>query len=311
MLPWWAVALAAAVVIVLLIDAFVRNSVIGFVAMGLRVAVVLLIGWVAILWTDRMADRDRIDERLSIQARAAEMSSQAAAPGSPLACLDALAGESVETPCEKALFAAPETVAAATTYIAARLALLADILEYGERTNTGPEDIVPGLQASLGNDRFGVVAQVLASRDGCTAENCESFALFRDAGRIRANLQQHTFNGYVSRNSAAWSEQSQPASASAPAPVASIPIVPPTTGAISPLPPGFSLPSAASIPPVNIMTPEPTASTPPSAVAPQQAPPPARRPTTARKQTRSSSPTPSAPPPVQITPPAATGAPAR
>ena len=35
------------------------------------------------------------------------------APGSALSCLDELAGEAVETACEKAVFASPESVASA------------------------------------------------------------------------------------------------------------------------------------------------------------------------------------------------------
>ena len=41
-----------------------------------------------------------------------------------------MAGENVEAACEKALFAAPATVAAASSYVAARLTLLSDVVAY-------------------------------------------------------------------------------------------------------------------------------------------------------------------------------------
>ena len=48
-----------------------------------------------------------------LKLRAEELAAHALSPGSSLACLDALAGDSVETACEKALFASPANVAAA------------------------------------------------------------------------------------------------------------------------------------------------------------------------------------------------------
>jgi hypothetical protein len=319
MLPWWAVALGAAVVIVLVVDAVVRNSVLGFFALGLRVAIVVVIAWAAWLLIDRMAERERLDERLALQSRALSLTAQAVMPGSPLACLDATAGESVETSCEKALFASPETVATATSYTGARIALLADLIDYGARANADYEEIAPGLHAALASDRFGFVAQVLANRHSCTAESCDNLALFRDPGRIRANFQERTFSGYVARNSPTWNAQTTvPSSPVATTPVmgvpaAAAPMVPPTTGGISPVPPGFNLPSAASIPPVSIMTPEITGSPQPGAVSPSPEPvvPPVTRRPAAKTKSRAgqATPAPAPSPPVQITPPAASGSP--
>src|SRR5271163_2807231 len=51
--------------------------------------------------------RDQNAERLALEMRAAELNARALAPGSALACLDALDGESVEAACEKSLFATP------------------------------------------------------------------------------------------------------------------------------------------------------------------------------------------------------------
>ena len=54
-----------------------------------------------------------------------DLATRALAPGSALACLDTIAGETVENACEKALFASPEATAAAVSYVAAQLSLLA------------------------------------------------------------------------------------------------------------------------------------------------------------------------------------------
>src|SRR5262249_33479030 len=74
--------------------------------------------------------RDQTAERRNLELRAAQLSAQTFAPGSPLACLEGMAGENVELACEKSLFAGPATVAAASSYIAARLNLLSDITAY-------------------------------------------------------------------------------------------------------------------------------------------------------------------------------------
>ena len=54
----------------------------------------------------------------TFEARAEQLGAQALAPGSPLACLNALAGDGVETACEKAMFVSPASVAAASSYVA-------------------------------------------------------------------------------------------------------------------------------------------------------------------------------------------------
>jgi hypothetical protein len=304
-LPWWAVALSAAVLAILLVDAAMRSNVVGLVGLALRVAIIGVIAWAAYVVIERMSERERFDERLALQSRALALAAQAAIPGSPLACIEGIAGEKVQSSCEKTLFATPETVAMVTSYAAARLALLADVIEFGGRASLDYEAIVPGLQAALAYDRYGFVAQVLATNHGCNAESCDAFVLFRDAGRIRANFQEGTFAGYVSRNSIAWQTQVNVQ----PSPVVSaVPLVAPTTGTISPVPPGFTLPSAASIPPVSIMTPEPTTSPQPGAIStPPEAPaqPPPRRPAARSQSRQSASPGPT--PPVQIIPPAASG----
>ena len=53
-------------------------------------------------------------------------------------------------------------------------------------------------------DRYGLVAHVLATRDGCTTEQCPAVALMRTRGGVNANLAQRTYDFYVTRHSSVW-----------------------------------------------------------------------------------------------------------
>jgi len=108
-----------------------------------------------------------------------------------LACLDGLAGESVETACEKALFASADTAAAGVSYTAAQISRLA---AFGSAVNAN-KAMTPELNAlrrTIERDRYGLVAQVLKTREGCTlSAPCpffQSLPIF-DAGRNSANLK--------------------------------------------------------------------------------------------------------------------------
>ena len=79
---------------------------------------VVLAGW----WLlDHFARRDAAADERAFEARALELTSRALAPGSALACLDAIAGDVAEDACEKTVFATPEATAAAVSYVAAQL----------------------------------------------------------------------------------------------------------------------------------------------------------------------------------------------
>jgi hypothetical protein len=106
-LPLWAAAVLAALVIIAGIVAFIRNGLDGVSASLMQGTVVLMValaGWWAI---DHFARRDILAERQALEARAFELTARAMAPGSALACLDAMAGDVVEDACEKAVFASP------------------------------------------------------------------------------------------------------------------------------------------------------------------------------------------------------------
>ena len=214
-------------------------------------------------------------------------------PGSPLACLDALAGETVEAACEKALFGSPASVASASAYVGAQLTLLASTVALARHEGVALESLLAPLRRSLESDRFGFVAHVLAIRDGCTAQNCKTLALFRDAKRVRTNLTTSTLERYLEHYAAVWSAGSEvPPLADATQTPAS-----PTgsTGQGTRKIVNIDFPSAASIPAVSIMNPEPTGPVLPGVAAAAAANPnPSAAGSAAPRHTRRQSPNPNA-----------------
>jgi hypothetical protein len=216
-------------------------------------AVVTLAAVVAV--ATMIDDAQKAAERRAIQARAGEIAARALAPGSPLACLDAEAGEAVETACEKAIFARPEAPAAALAYTEARWVLLADALTVAG-DDRAFDTLIAGLRRSIELDRFGFASQVLATRDGCTAEKCAAFALVQEPVTLRANLKARAYEAYVARHAPGWNaDDAAPATAEA-GPKAATPDDS-AQGASSPVSGRYDFPSAASIPPVSIMNAEP------------------------------------------------------
>ena len=223
-------------------------------------------------------------EQRAFEIRAQQLNALAVAPGSPLACLDALAGDSVETACEKALFGSPSSVAAASSYVAAQLTLFSSAATYAERRGADLEDVLAPLRRSLETDRFGFVAHVLAIRDGCTGQNCKMLALFRDANRVRANIGANTLDRYLDHYAALWGAGSEvPVAENAQSQGAAAAPNQPTHKIVN-----IDFPTAASIPAVSIMNPEPTGPVLPGVAAAAAANPnPPSTTRHARKQTAS------------------------
>ena len=285
--PVWAAGAAALALLLLLIVAIFRSG--GLVRILVGVAAVGL----AVVFLNRVVERDRADERRALDQRLNELTARVVAPGSILGCLEPGLGDAVESACEKVLFAGPETVGAAAALVAARWSLLADGLDYA-RKEPGYEAALDGLRRTLDADRFGFLAQMLAVREGCTTLKCDAVATLREPNRVRANLAERTFESLVARNVAAWSARARGGT-----PIAAAP-APPTPAT------GITFPSAASIPPVSIMNSEPagspTASTNAGAApapAPQTAP---RRPLAAAPATAAAPRPRPSPAPVQLTP---------
>lgn len=219
-----------------------------------RVSVVVLgaVLGATLAWAflDAATVRDQSAERRALEMRATELNAQTLALGSPLACLDGLSGENVEAACEKALFAAPATVASATSYVAARLALLSDIVTYTRRGGANIDSALLPLRHSLEADRFGFVAHMLAVRDGCTSDNCRALALLHDPSRVRANLSGQTLDRYLDHYVTVWAQAPNLPVADAAA-----------TGQPGAQGPrkvvvGIDFPTASSIPAISIMNPE-------------------------------------------------------
>jgi hypothetical protein len=297
-LPVWAVVAIAAVLVLACALALVRGRGEGAsVAVAILVLILALAGWWA---RDHFARRDLAAAQRALDARGFELATRAFMPGSALGCLDAIAGETVEAACEKVLFATPEAAAAAVSYVAAQLSLLASARELGRHGETAPG--VLALRRALEADRFGVVAHVLAVRDGCAPDQCSAFAWLGDTSRIKVNLAERPFDARINTYAASWPAAGGRALASTPPS--------PAPSAAAKVPNNLYFPSATSIPPVNIMTAEPPpAQRPPQATtgaaesAPPTPPTPPRRPSQTNPQARPpSSAAPARPAPVPPAP---------
>ncbi len=259
----WVAAGSAALLVCVCALAFdlIRTRIvarIGVIALGAVLGATL--AWA---FLNGASDRDRSAERRDLEMRAAELDTQSLAPGSPLACLNGVAGDDVEAACEKALFAGPATVATATSYASARLALLADMVAYTKRGGTDVDSALVPLRRSLEADRFGFVAQVLAVRDGCTSDNCKALALLHDPSHVRANLSGQTLTRYLDHYLTAWAQPPEvPPLADATSPATGQPATPGQHKFVD-----IDFPSAASIPAISIMNPEPSGSPAAAAVA--------------------------------------------
>ena len=220
-----------------------------------------------------------------------------------LSCIDDLAGETVLAACEKTLFGSPDAAAAAVAYTAAQLTRLTAL---GDAT-AADKRLTPDMKAlrkALEHDRYGLVAQVLVARDGCTQFDCAAFRSLTDQQQVAANMDARLYDQLIARYAPGWNAPATPPLGA----VAALPMSMPTGK-----PTNAEFPSASSTPAVSIMSPEPGASAAarqaatgttaaPAARAAQAAaaPPAARKPPAPR----------TAHAPVQIAPPAAAPAPA-
>ena len=287
-LPVWAAGALAAFLFFVGVLAFARGAQIGRAGVAWRVALVLVGAGLMWILFDRPGGRDQTAARRMLDSRATELTLRALAPGSPLACLEAVANPTVEAACEKSLFASPEMIAAAVAYVDARLTLLADGLDVGARDRSY-EASLERWRRAIEADRFGVVAHVLTTR-GCTAEQCAALRLLRDPRRVVANLRERSFDANVVLYAAAWRPDAAAPLAAAPsgATIATAPSTA-TTGAASTPPGRFDFPSASSIPAISIMNAEPPLPAGEAAAAPTPAPAataPARAPAQRRQSVR-------------------------
>jgi hypothetical protein len=198
-----------------------------------------------------------------------------AAPLPALSCIDDLAGETVLMACEKALFGSTESTAAALSYAGSQITRLTAFGDVASAEKSMTSEL-RAIRRAVERDRYGLMAYVLAARDHCTASGCAAFRSLTDSHQIMANMDEHMYDGLISRYAPLWN---------APPPVAPVAALPSSmpTGR----PTNADFPSASSTPPVSIMTPEPgtsaTASAPrtPASSSVANAPLPSPRPTPA------------------------------
>ena len=200
-------------------------------------------------------------ERRALEARVDMLAARAMTPGSPFACLDAMAGDSVQTACEQMLFATPHGMAAAASYVASQIDLFADVNDFVKRGNFEMARTLATLRHGVEADPYGLVAHVLATRDGCSSVRCPALEILRNPKRVRANLAHSTYNSYVIRYSSNWTTPTDTSS------VGDVAEGPPAERRASDAPrptksTGRELffPSSNSIPAINIMTAEPSPS---------------------------------------------------
>jgi hypothetical protein len=266
----------AALFVVLAVVALRRPGSASAQRLVLPIAAIVLAGLAMVAVLDRLAIGEAAAERRALLARNAELTAQAVAPGSVLACVDGGAGESVGDACEKAVYADAQNTAAAVAYTGARLSLLRDAFDFAQQGSADVLDAFAAARRTIELDRYGLAAQVLATRDGCTVERCAAFAMFKDTGPLKANMKAHAFTTYVEHYSANWAKSvpaaGSPAAlpspqAALPQPQAAVPPTPEAPGEASannidvptgkPVSSKWDFPSSASIPAVSIMNPEP------------------------------------------------------
>jgi hypothetical protein len=292
-LPLWSVAVIAALCAAFCVFLLRRAGRDGMMEAFSRAGLLLVGAAVAWVLLDATSAGTVAAQRRALDARLLEMTTRAVMPGSALACLDAAAGDLVEASCEKALFATPEAAAASVAYVIAQLSLLADGSEYQRRSGANYESALGGLRHAVETDRFGIVAHVLAQRDGCTADRCGAFGLLRDARQVSDNLSGHKFESYVLHHAAEWPQSAlSPVAVNSPPPSRSPPPALPApaqsaASAAAGKPNGLFFPSSASIPAVSIMSAEPGGPAAASADATAKPPAPAaRRPAPSTQQAR-------------------------
>lgn len=294
-LPVWAVGVVGAVVVGLCLLAFARAGRGGIVGAISRVVIVVVGGVAAWAAVETRMQSNLAAQRAELDRRVNELSARSLAPGSALACLDEQAGDAVGASCERALFATPESTAAAVSYVTAQLSLLAEANDYVNSSGENDDAALASLRHAVEEDRFGIVAHVLAVRDGCKSEQCGAFAMLHNITRVSDNLTESKYEFYVRRHAAEW--PAAPATGSpfvanlvppsfinrAPPPAATnavppstnnvlppsaVNVLPPTVGPNPPPSPGTTIargtpanklffPSSSSIPPVSIMNAEP------------------------------------------------------
>jgi hypothetical protein len=218
-------------------------------------------------------------------AQTASAESKSAPPIAPvlpaLSCVDDLAGETVGQACERAVFASPESTAAAVNYAASMITRLVSLGDAASAQRTMSSDM-QATRRAIERDRYGLMAHVLLTRERCTPTQCAAYRSLTDNHQIITNMDEHAFDNLVARYASSWNA---PQITSATTPLAMM--------APSGRPTNAEFPSSANTPAVSIMTPEPGTGT----KAPATSPLAPARPAQSAAAPPPSAPAPAAPPP--------------
>jgi hypothetical protein len=236
--PMWLTLAAAGFFGIILLITLLRAE--KSVANGALTVITLLAIGIAVAATMRgfgPADRGASSETRPLQQTSAALPA--------LSCIDDLAGETVLTACEKALFGSAESAAAAVSYAASQITRLTAFGDAATANKNLTYELLT-LRRAIERDRYGLMAQVLVARDQCTASQCSTFRALADTRQIVANMTERTYDGLISRYASSWN-----------APAAATPVAALGSSIPTGKPTNADFPSAASTPPVNIMTPEP------------------------------------------------------
>jgi hypothetical protein len=87
--------------------------------------------------------------------------------------------------------------------VTAQLALIDDGTAYSKRDASYAAELAP-LRTAVELDRFGLVAQVLKEREGCTVDHCDALTRFHESSRVLGNLRDRTFEAQVKKYAAIW-----------------------------------------------------------------------------------------------------------
>jgi hypothetical protein len=226
----WIVGAAIVLLLALMVLAVYRVGVSGLIADLVPVGLVFVAVYIGWTWLDRRSQADAMhaveqaaeapvesgrnhdhpvgnipnDKKRALDQRILGLTAQATAPGSSLGCLEAGLSKAVEGACESALFAGSGMVTSALAYVSAQLSLLADAINYVNEADPTYLAAVAGLRRSIETDRFGFVAQVLTTTDGCTIEQCSPLALLTDPTHVKSNIEKGTFNGLAAKYASGW-----------------------------------------------------------------------------------------------------------
>ena len=195
--PIWLAGAAAVAFVVAILLAVKRAGGVALITSLFRICLAVALG----AWLYG-GSRDT-SERRALDDRKMMLMAGSIAPGSALSCLDELAGGAVESACEKGVFASPEAVAAAVKYVTAQLALIEDGTAYAKHDASYAAELAP-LRTAVELDRFGLVAQVLKEREGCTVDHCDALTRFHESTRVLGNLRDRTFEEQVKKYTAIW-----------------------------------------------------------------------------------------------------------